>query len=109
MSHTKPLAIRDGRLITHYIYRDVIIVREAENIFTWAFCRFDLQNFVPYTNTLKAAVASIDKALDTSNGRTTGGKLVVISVANGQIMSSLSSSDWRYPNARLTKETKCQA
>jgi hypothetical protein len=101
MTHTKPLAIRNGKLITHYIYRDVVITRENEKMFTWTFCRFDMQNLVRYDNTLKTAVSSIDKTLDDENGRTTGGRLVLVSVENGQIVSALSNSDWRYPNARL--------
>ena len=107
MSQTKPQAIRNGRLITHYIYRDVIITRESEKMFSWTFCRFDRQNLDRYANTLKDAVALIDQALLTQNSRTTGGKLVVVSVENGQIVSSLVGSDWRHPYARLTKETKC--
>jgi len=101
MPHIKPLAIRNGKLITHYIYRDVKITRESDKMFTWTFCRFDLQDLGRYGTTLKEAVASIDEALDTQNGRTTGGKLVLVSVKNGQIVSTLSNSDWRYPSARV--------
>jgi hypothetical protein len=103
MTTTKPIAIRDGRAITHYIYRDVKITRESEKMFTWTFSRFDLQDFERYEYTLKGAVTSIEKSL-ASTGRTTGGTLVVTSIENGQLVSSLANPDWRYPNARLASQ-----
>jgi hypothetical protein len=105
MTTTKPLAIRNGRAITHYIYREVQITRENDRMFTWAFCRFDLGNFERYANTLNGAVKAIDEALATK-GRTTGGKLVVYVVENGQIVSALANPDWRYPNARIISQTE---
>jgi hypothetical protein len=103
---TKPLAVRNGRAITHYIYRDVKITRDSDyRLFTWTFCRFDLQDFERSAYTLKGAVAEIDKSL-ASTGRTTGGKLVVTSVENGQIVSALANPDWRYPHARLVSQTE---
>lgn len=105
MTTIKPLAIRDGRVITHYIYRDVTITRESERMFTWTFRRFDLQDFERCANTLKGAVAEIDKSL-TSTGRTTNGRLVVVSVENGQLVSALANPDWHYPHARLVSQTE---
>jgi hypothetical protein len=105
MTTTKPLAIRNGRAITHYIYRDVQITRENDRMFTWAFRRFDLQDFERSASTLKGAVAVIELSL-ASTGRTTGGRLVVTSVENGQLVSALANPDWRYPHARLVSETE---
>ena len=105
MTTTKPIAIRNGRAITHYIYRDVQITRDSDRMFTWTFCRFDLQDIDCYDYTLKGAVAEIDKSL-ASTGRTTGGKLVITSVENGQIVSALANPDWRYPHARLVSQTE---
>ena len=105
MTTTKPIAIRNGRAITHYIYRDVRITREDARMFTWTFCRFDLQDFERSANTLNDAVKAIDELLATK-GRTTGGKLAVMSVENGQIVSALANPDWRYPHARIVSQTE---
>ena len=106
-TNTKPIAVRKGGAITHYIYRDVKITRDSDyRLFTWTFCRFDLQDFERSAYTLNGAVKAIDEALDTKGRRTTGGRLVVYVVENGQIVSALANPDWRYPNARLVSQTE---
>jgi hypothetical protein len=102
MSAHQPIAIRDGKLITHYVYRDVKIIRENSKMFVWEFCRFDMQNLERYGKTLKDTVNAIDEILN-STGRTFGGKVVVTSVENGKIVSALSNFDSRFPYARLIK------
>jgi len=105
MTTTKPLAIRNGRAITHYIYRDLQITRESDRMFSWTFRRYDLQDLDRSASTLKGAVTAIDLSF-ASQGRTTNGKLVVVSVENGQLVSALANPDWHYPHARLVSQTE---
>lgn len=98
-TYTKPQAIRENGKITSYIYRDVKITR-IEGGFEFTIDRYDQTIVQKWVRRLVQIEAVIDATLD-QQGRSTGGKPVVATVVNGIVVTALSYSDWRCPNARL--------
>jgi len=78
-----------------------VSITRHKNYFEFLFDRFDNFTNQVTERTISATVTKIDEMLD-SVGRTTGGKLVVTTVVDGRVQTSLADSDWRHPHARLT-------
>ena len=95
---TEPIAIREGRKIVGYSYREVNIKR-IEGGFEFIFDRYDREVVERFARTRSEIIALVDKTLD-QQGRTYNARPIVAMAINGMVVSALGHPDWMFPNAR---------